>query len=419
MNAHLITVGDELLIGQVVDTNAAWLAERLTEAGVRVTEVHTVADREEAIGDALARSWNGADLVILTGGIGPTEDDRTREAIARFFEAELRIDPEARERIAEYYRDRDRAVPDSVDELARVPAGFEPLPNGSGTAPGLWKEDGGRVLVALPGVPDEMKVFIEEVVLPRLEDRLRARINRQRTILTVGVPESTLVERLDDVGDYTGHGVELAYLPGGGTVRLRISGRTSDPGGEMEERMDRLADYIYRQLGDAVFGEGTDRLEGVVGRMLTDAELTVSLAESCTGGAVIDRLTDVPGASTYVRGGIVAYSNGVKTGLLDVDPAMLDREGAVSAEVARAMARGVRRRLSTDLGFATTGIAGPTGGTPDKPVGTVWIARADEQGAEARRLQLTDRRLLNKERTTVAVLDWARRYVLDSDRVRQ
>lgn len=415
MNAVLLTVGDELLIGQVVNTNAAWLGEHLDALGVDVVRTVTVGDEIEAITSELQRSFEAAELVIVTGGLGPTHDDVTKEAVAAFFGTELEFHPDIFERVRERLTRKGRTVPESNRTQAMVPRGFEVLPNPVGSAPGLWYADEAgpkeRLIVVLPGVPYEMKHLMLNEALPRLREHKGLRVITHRTLLTAGIGESHLQDLIGDLSGKLGPNLRLAYLPSTSGVRLRITARGNSHA-EVDGNIAALENHLRQRIDRYIFGSHVDTLEGVVGRMLAERGLTVSVAESCTGGYVLNRLTNVSGSSSYVVGGIVAYSNNVKIEQLGVSPDVLEEEGAVSETVARQMAAGVRRRLGTNIGISTTGVAGPTGGTPEKPVGMVWVGYADEEGDRAVRLQLAEERILNKELTSTAVLDIIRRRLL-------
>lgn len=408
MTAVLLTVGDEILLGQIVDTNAAWLGDRLAASGVDLVRHETVPDTMDAITDALTRA--SADLVVVTGGLGPTHDDLTRDALAKHLGVGLYMDPEVEQVLVERYRLRGRTFDASRHRMAEVPEGVEPLPNPRGAAPGLWAEADGRVIVAMPGVPYEMQAIWRESVEPRLSERRPGAVVH-RTLLTVGKGESDIATDLGDLDTLLGEGVGLAYLPSLGMVRLRLTAKGDDLG-DARDRVDRATEAVRERLRRLVFGEGDTTLEAVVGEMLAERGLTLAAGESCTGGSVAATLTSVPGSSRYVKGGVVAYCNSVKQNLLGVSTRDLATHGAVSEAVALAMARGARDRLGADLGVSTTGIAGPTGGTPEKPVGMVWIAIAAPWGERAVRLTLTTDRGVNIGLTTTAVLDLVRRQLL-------
>ncbi len=411
MHVYLITVGDELLLGQTVNSNATWMAQQLSFIHLVPREVTVVGDAAEDIHALLDRRWAENNLLIVTGGLGPTADDVTKTAVADYLDLSLSFDETVYDQITERLESRGIAISEVNRELAMVPEGFEVLPNTSGTAPGLWYEEDDRAIVLLPGVPSEMKTLMSEHVLQRLEDRVEVP-HSYRILRTVGMPESALHERLSDLDEHTNDSVGVAFLPELGGVRLRLTARGSGPDA-LELKLDRIERYIREQLGRHLYSVDDEELETVVGDLLEAQAMTVAAAESCTGGAVTSRLTDVSGSSAYVEGGVVAYSNRVKVKQLGVSYEALEEEGAVSSTVARQMAEGVRARLGTDIGISTTGVAGPTGGTIDKPVGTVWIAYADDEGAKAHQLTLTQDRLMNKELSVVAVLDMIRRRLID------
>ena len=419
MNGHLLTVGDEILLGQIVNTNAAWLGERLAEVGVDVRRSETVGDDEVEIARAVERAFaDGAGVVVVTGGLGPTHDDVTKAAVASAFGRDLVPDADLLAAITARFEARGRAMPALAHVMADVPDEFDVLVNPKGVAPGLWGERtvGGRVqvVVLMPGVPHEMRAITETEVLPRLRDRQDA-VVLSRTLLTAGEGESEIARRLGDVSETFIDGLSLAYLPSLGTVRLRVTARGPDRE-VAQRRLDEKTDGIRETLGDLVFGEGLTTLEATVNDMLAARGLTVALAESCSGGAVAARITSVSGASRVLQGGVVAYCNSVKTGLLGVEAETLAAEGAVSEAVARQMAEGARDRLGADIGVSTTGVAGPTGGTPEKPVGTVWLGYADSHTTYAVERRFTPDREINVGLTTTAALDLIRRQLLRAER---
>ncbi len=415
MTGHLLTVGDEILLGQIVDTNAAWLGERLAQAGLDVRRSETVGDDHGEIVRALTRAYaDGADVVVVTGGLGPTHDDVTKAAVAEVFDRALTFRPDVLERIEARYAGRNRTMPAIGRVMAEVPDGFEALPNPKGSAPGLWGQrvaDGRTQIVAvMPGVPHEMKAIAHAEVLPRLVERQDG-VVLSRTLLTVGRGESDLSGMIAETAGALPDGLRLAYLPSLGSVRIRVTARGHDRDAA-QASLDVACDAIRETLGTLVFGEGDETLEGVVLELLAEAGRTLATAESCTGGAVAARFTSVPGASRVVLGGVVAYGNAVKRDVLGVAAEAIEADGAVSEAVALQLAAGVRARLGADVGIATTGIAGPTGGTPDKPVGTVWLAYDDGATQRAVQLHLTQDRAVNIALTTTAALDMVRRQQL-------
>lgn len=421
VTAALLTVGDELLIGQVVNTNAAWLGAELTAHGLTVARVLALGDEPAAITEAVRGMLRTADVLILTGGLGPTHDDLTKRAVAEALGRRLAFHPELLAEVEAWFAARGRRMPAANRLLAEVPEGFEPLPNPVGTAPGLWYAgpvpglEGERVVVLLPGVPYEMQTIAREAVLPRLMARQGESALAQKTWLTVGKGESDLAEQLGDLSGWLSDRLRLAYLPSYGIVRLRATA-FGDTAAEARMRLGAFEAFVRERLGDLIFGEGEDTLEAAVGRLLAARGLTLATAESCTGGRVADALTNVPGSSTYFVGGAVVYANEAKVHVLGVDEGVLRTHGAVSEPVALQLAEGARRRFGADVAVATTGVAGPGGGTAEKPVGTVWLGYADALGRRAVRLQLTPDRHLNKHLATTFALDLVRRQLLRRER---
>jgi nicotinamide-nucleotide amidase len=412
MNAHLLTIGDELLIGQTTNTNAAWLGERLSRLGVQVERTVTVGDDPDMMRDELGRAVRQARLTVLTGGLGPTHDDVTREVLADHFEAPLRTDDEILDRIRRYYERRGRQMPRSAPALAQVPEGFGTLDNPVGAAVGLWFsgtfEGADRLVAVLPGIPQEMKGIFESAVESRLKAEEDVHAVAHRTLVTSGIGESALQERLGDLSDLLGEELGLAYLPSTSGVRLRLTATNGDTAAA-QNQLDRLEARIRERAGAHVIGTGDAELEEVLGRRLRAAGRTIASAESATGGLIGHRLTGVSGSSAYYEGSVVAYANRIKRSVLGVRADAIEEHGAVSEPVALQMAGGVRDALDVDVGVATTGIAGPTGGTEEKPVGTVWLGYADGVGARAVRRQFVEDRTLNKELFATAALDLVRR----------
>lgn len=415
MKATLLTIGDELLIGQVVNTNAAWLGEQLNGLGVEVVRAVSLGDDEAAIRHELAQALASSDLVIVTGGLGPTHDDITREAVAGYFGVALREDRAILEALRKRFRRGGRVMAAINERVALVPEGFEPLANSVGSAPGLWwrGEAGGktRIVVLVPGVPRELKALYHEEIIPRLRGQDALRVIVHRTLLTAGIGESNLQERLGDLSAYLGPQLRLASLPAAGSVRLRLTAMGTDRTA-LEAALGRLEAHLRARIGPHLYGTDEDTLEAALGRTLAERGLTIAVAESCTGGLVLHRLTNISGSSAYVVGGVVAYSNAVKRSALGVEAEALAQHGAVSEIVARQMARGVCAHLNADVGISTTGVAGPSGGTPEKPVGTVWTGYADAHGDRAQRHHFGQDRAMNKIRAATAALDLARRQLL-------
>ena len=407
--ANIVAVGDELLIGQVVNTNAVYLACELTRIGITVSYFVTVQDDIQAITDAIKDGVQRCDLTIVTGGLGPTPDDLTREAAAQFAGVSLQIDPQILEALERRFALVGRSVPRGSERVASVPEGFEILSNAKGTAPGLLHQtDQGPIVVLLPGVPHEMKSIFTEHVISRILQSEGRQTMAQRTLKVAGIGETVVQRHLDAITHVMDTDLKIAYLPGiyGVRVRLTLSGE------DAELRIRQIERHIRTQLGEAIFGCDEDTLQSVLGTLLRDQNLTIAVAESCTGGSVLDHLTNVPGSSDYVLGGVVAYSNVIKQHQLGVSLDTLDQHGAVSELVALQMAKGVRERFGSDVGLSVTGISGPTGGSEDKPVGLVWVGYADISGCWAVKHQFGNDRAMNKAKSALAVLDLARKALL-------
>ncbi len=375
MRVELLTIGAELLLGYTVDTNAAFMARSLSEIGVVVVRHDTVGDDPELIARAMLDGLERTGAVITSGGLGPTADDRTRDGLAAAFGRELLTDPEALAQVERRFRLFGREMPRINVVQALVPRGARVLENRFGSAPALWLEDErGRWVITLPGVPSEMRGLLTETVIPILRSRESAPVVvTSRTLRTTGIGESALAELLGADGGSSVAGLPLAYLPGWEGVDLRVTAAEM-PAAEAERHLDEAARRLRDRAGKYIYGEGSADLAAVVIDLCRERSLTIATAESCTGGLLGARITAVPGSSDVYPGGVVAYSNPVKESLLGVPTELLASRGAVSEEVARAMAAGVRERLGANIGVGITGIAGPGGGSPEKPVGTVWMA---------------------------------------------
>lgn len=382
MNATILTIGDELLIGQIVDTNSVFIARQLNAAGVVVCERTSIGDDHAQIVAALERALDRSQIVILTGGLGPTKDDITKRTLAKIFGSEMRYDDEVGAHVERMLATRGIAFNALNRAQAMVPECCTVLFNAHGTAPGMWFERDGKVAIALPGVPFEMEHLMLDEVMPRLKSRFALRQIVHRTLITSGLAESMLAERIEGWEAALPPYLKLAYLPNPGAVRLRLSAYEVD-GASAAEEIGRQFEALRRLIPEHVVGFETASVQELVHDRLTERGLTLAVAESCTGGAIAARFTALPGASAYFRCGVVAYSNEAKHDLLGVDPQAIERHGAVSEEVARQMAEGARRAARADYAVATTGIAGPTGGSELKPVGTVWIAVATPRGTTA------------------------------------
>ncbi len=394
MRAEIITIGDELLIGQVVDTNSAWMAEKLNENGIELFQITSVHDEAEHIIAALDRALSRADIVLTTGGLGPTKDDITKHVLCEYFHTRLIEDSRVRAHIENLYKDR----PDVLNRLTAtqwlVPECAEILENRVGSAPLMVFRRGDRILVTMPGVPYEMKIAMEEQVLPYIQHSWpRARI-QHKTLQVNGIPESSLAIMLEDYEHSKPEYLHLAYLPKDGIIRLRLSSYGEATEAEINDWFERLKALV----ADYLIADTDEPLEVIAGRLLQARGATIATAESCTGGKLASLLNRHSGSSAFYWGSIISYDNSVKEHMLDVPGEILKTYGAVSEEVVKRMADAVRRRMGTTYAIATSGVAGPTGGTPEKPVGTVWIAWATPASTYAEcfhlgklREQVTDR----------------------------
>lgn len=414
MKAQIISVGNELLIGDTVNTNASWLGDYLTRAGFEVTYIHTISDDLEQIKDTLTFALEHSDLVISTGGLGPTHDDMTKKAVADLYKVGFKLNEPTLEYIKKMFRERNIPFSSSNHAQAEVPENCEVLINKTGTAPGMWFYENETALAVLPGVPYEMKYLMEKGVHEKIRKVFtESEYLLSRYLKTAGIGESTLSDDvLGDMSKYFDNGVSMAYLPapGGVTLRLNAKGVSKE---EAEDHLKKITDVIYEKAGKYIYGEGKEfELSEAVGKLLKDSDLFLATAESCTGGLVSNSITDKSGSSAYFKGGIVSYANSVKIEQLGVDQKDLEQYGAVSKQVALQMAKGVSEQLKADIGVSTTGVAGPTGGTPDKPVGTVWMGYYQKNGPHfAIKAMFTKDRLINKERTKMVLLEITRRQL--------
>jgi nicotinamide-nucleotide amidase len=413
MHAHIITIGDELLIGQVVNTNQAYIAEQLNLIGIPADGMTTIGDDEEGIINALRATWQPACISIVTGGLGPTHDDVTKKAAARFFSCGLVSNPGVRANIVRLYAGRNLPWSTSAEEQTMVPEKAEVIPNPVGSAPCLYFHEHDRHLFILPGVPFEMREIIDRSIIPLLRPLVHGSVIRHRTLRTTGIAESMLAQRLGDITAWIGN-ASLAFLPAPTGVRLRITAR-EETEAKADGTIEQAETIIRERAGRFIYGIDNEELEEVLGRLLISRGIHIAVAESCTGGLIANRITNVSGSSAYFERGIVTYSNKSKVEMLKVPEVLLNEHGAVSQEVAEAMAIGIRRVAGTDIGLSTTGIAGPTGGTGQKPVGLLWIGYADVTESLAVKFQFGDERLRFKERASQAALELVRRKLLRID----
>ena len=407
MKAEIINIGDELLIGQVVNTNASWMATALTLVGVDVVQITAISDKEQAIRNALDEAVTRVDIILMTGGLGPTKDDITKKVLASYFNAEMIFHEPTFEQVKAIFKARHFEVSEVNRQQALIPEKCTPLFNKNGTAPGMWFEHNNKVFVSMPGVPFETKVMMKEQVIPRLKGYFKLQSIVYKTVMTTGLGESFLAEKIKDwENNLPGH-IKLAYLPQPGIVRLRLTAK-----GENEQQLraeiDQQIKALHLLIDDLIFGYDDITMEAVIGELLTQKKKTLATAESCTGGYIAELITSIAGSSNYFMGSVVSYSNEAKINMLGVPAEDIEQHGAVSKQVVEAMATGACQKLHTDYALATSGIAGPGGGTDEKPVGTTWIALATPAGVTSKLFHFGEHRGRNIRRAALAALDMLR-----------
>lgn len=400
---EIITIGDEILIGQIVDTNSAWMAVQLNHAGFHVAQITSVHDEEQHIIDALDAALERADVVLMTGGLGPTKDDITKQTLCRYFETKLVFDESVLKNIESFLARRSLPMNELNRSQANVPQFCTVIQNLVGTAPVTWFDKDGKVIVSMPGVPGEMKNVMSLEVIPRLQKQFNTPAIVHKTVIVSGYPESELALKIADWENALPENIHLAYLPTYGIVKLRLSGASEDDLA-LEFAINQQIASLTEILGNAIVAYEDVSLEVQVGNLLKDKNMTLATAESCTGGNIAHLITSVPGSSAYFNGSVVSYANDVKSNVLGVNAADIKEYGAVSETVVRQMAEGVRRLLKTDIAVATSGIAGPDGGTPEKPVGTLWMAVSTSTETVSRLFHFGTQRIPNIERATQAAL---------------
>ncbi|MBX2816352.1 MAG: competence/damage-inducible protein A [Saprospiraceae bacterium] len=410
MKAIILTVGDELLIGQVVDTNSAWMGSQLYELGIQVLAIESVPDHPIQLESAIRRSAKVADVILITGGLGPTKDDITKKVLCNVMDCGLYFSDATYNRIQRMFEKRGIPMRDAHKEQCMMPDKAEILTNARGTAPGMWFDWKEAILVSMPGVPHEMKYLMTKEVLPRL-DQMSDVTLAKRTVRTVGIPESSLASMVEPLIE--NHDVSIAYLPSRGQVRLRLyTNGTADSLDAQQKKVDAVAASVAEEIGLPFFGYDEATLESVLGEMLVDRGLTVATAESCTGGFIAHRLTSIPGASRYFVGSCVAYSNEIKMRQLGVLADTLDAYGAVSIEVTQEMLQGVLKLMNAKVGIAVSGIAGPDGGSSAKPVGTICLTVGSQEHQVSKKIVVGKDRMINIEYATVFGLNMLRKFLL-------
>ncbi len=413
MTANILSIGDELLIGQTLNTNANWMAKQLTDIGITVGHIITLSDEETDIVKTLDHSMGEADLILITGGLGPTNDDLTRDVLTKYFGAKLVWNEKIKEALEKIFVYRGRTMTDEVLDLARVPDNATIFYNKMGTAPGTLFQKEGSTVVSMPGVPYEMKAMMENDVIPWVKENCELPVIVNEHILTAGKGESQLAQKIAEVEKNLPADVKLAYLPDIGKVKLRL---TAKGGNEtvLKKSIEEAKSKILKEIGHYVYGFNNDTLEGSIGATLNKLKLKLGTAESCTGGNIAKIITSVSGSSVYFNGSIVSYSNEAKMNLLGVSENTLEKHGAVSEETVQEMISGALKQLNVDVAIAVSGVAGPTGGSKEKPVGTVYVGVGSKDNQFVKRFQFTKDRGKNVEITTVVALVMLRKFLSDA-----
>ncbi len=415
-NAGILTIGDEILIGQIIDTNSVFIAKHLNINGINVNEIASIGDTEQAIVEQLDFCLERNDIVIITGGLGPTKDDITKQCLANYFKTDLVLNSEVLDDIKNFVASRNIEMNQSNVLQAHVPRNCEIMRNHNGTAPGMWFNKNGKVVISLPAVPFEMKPLFTQEVLPRLQKTFNLKPISHRTILTYGIPESRLSELLEDWEAKYRQDIKLAYLPSPERLRLRLSPTKGNY--EIKQPiMNEAVDDLHKLIGNEIYGEGNIFLQDIVFNLLKTNNKSLALAESCTGGYISSLITSIPGSSKIYNGGVVAYSNSLKENLLDVEANLINQHGAVSEEVAKAMATGVLNKLNSDYAIAVSGLAGPDRGTPTKPVGTTCIAVANRNEVVSQTYKFGKRRDINIRYSASTALNMLRKLLLKDFKV--
>lgn len=405
--AELLTIGDEILYGQIVDTNSQWMSAELDKVGIKVIRKTSVGDVETEILTAFAEAEKRADIILITGGLGPTSDDLTKPLLAKYFDCEMKLHAEALEEVTAFFKSRGRELTETNKQQAFLPVCCTKITNAIGTAPGMWFEKNGKVFMSMPGVPHEMKRMMTEQVLPRLKEKFKLPVIIHKIIRTIGIGESIIADKIVAWEKGLPSHIKLAYLPGIGEVKLRLTGMGNDED-VLKKEIESQAEKVFPLIREYVYSFNDESIQEAVGRMLRERNMTLSVAESCTGGYLSHLITSVPGSSSYFLGSMIPYDYQIKMRQLGVKPEILEQYGAVSEPTIIEMANIVRAKFNTDIGVATSGIAGPGGATPEKPVGLVWIAYSDKHHTVTRKLQLSTDRLLNIKAASIALLNLIR-----------
>ncbi len=413
MLAEIITIGDEILIGQIVDTNSAWIAQQLNQIGVKVKQISSVSDSKEHILKALSEAEGRASLILITGGLGPTKDDITKHTLCEYFNTQLVFNQEVYNNVEKIFSLRGKIVSKTNRHQAELPSNCIAIENKLGTAAGMWFEKNGKIFISMPGVPYEMKGMMENVLLDKIKSHFTTPTIIHLTILTQGIGESYLADMINEWEEALPSNMKLAYLPSLSMVRLRISA-SGENKLVLEEEVNKQANALQSIIKEYVFGFETDTLEGVIGKLLFEKKQSLATAESCTGGYIAHLITKVAGCSEYYKGSVIAYSNEIKTMELNLSQTDLQQYGAVSREVVEQMAKGVKEKFGSNYAIATSGIAGPTGGSIEKPIGTVWIAIATPIGIVSEKYLFGDNRVGTIQRAALTALHLLYKEIMKS-----
>lgn len=409
--AEIIAIGDEILIGQITNTNAKWIATEVNFIGVKPVQFTAIADDEKAIVSSLDLALTRADVVFMTGGLGPTKDDITKHTLTKYFNTKLVLDERRLEELKAYFDSRGYVFRKANETQALLPENCFVVRNELGTASGMWfTTPEGKIVISMPGVPSEMKGMMIKVILPRLAEQVVKTPIIHRTIRTFGRGESDIAEQIEDIETALPSYIKLAYLPKVGSVRLRLSGSHLDEN-RLRTQIDKVVEKLYDRLSIDIFGEELDELESVLGDLLRERGETICTAESCTGGYIGHKLTSIPGSSAYFKGGVIAYSNEVKVNDLLVKESTLDKYGAVSEQVVIEMAENAKNKFGTDYSIACSGVAGPGGGTEDKPIGTIWLAICMPSKTLTKKLKLGNKRERNIHLTALHSINLLRQEI--------
>jgi nicotinamide-nucleotide amidase len=409
IRATILTIGEEILYGHILDTNANFISNALSDVGIKVVMHLSVGDIYDDILDALKIAESKSDIVLITGGLGPTNDDITKKCLSDYFDSEIKLNQKVLVELSDYFKRRGFPFTESNQQQAYLPENAVIISNKMGTAPGMWFEKNETIFISMPGVPHEMKHLVIEEIIPRLTETFKTNIIYHKLVMTAGLGESWLAEKIEKWENSLPDWLSLAYLPSYGQVKLRLTARGQDKQ-FLVKGVESYIQSLNKYIGQYIYGEDGETIQEAIGKKLSSNQQTLAIAESCTGGYISHLITSIPGSSVYYKGGVIAYSNIIKEDSINVKRETLQNYGAVSEETVKEMADGIRQRFQTDYAVATSGIAGPGGGTTEKPVGTIWIAISGPDGCTAKKLTILKDRSSNIKYSSVQalVLLWQR-----------